>query len=111
MNSECFSHINSYRHATGTSLIPFNSSRRADSNEPSPDPSGRLTGELSPFPSTDSYRPVTALSLIPFDSSQRADSNEGLPDSIRPLVVELTSFLNLAARAPSTWNYSYRELQ
>ena len=63
------------------------------------------------FKPTDSYRHATALSHIPFDSSRRADSNKLPPDSIRQLVLELTSFLTLATRGSSTWNYTYIELQ
>ena len=36
----------SYRHATASSHIPFDSSQQADSNEGLPDPGGRLPGEL-----------------------------------------------------------------
>jgi len=38
-----------YKHATASSLIPLNSSRRAESNELSPDSGGPLAEELSPF--------------------------------------------------------------
>jgi len=38
-----------YKHATASSLIPLNSSRRAESDELSPDPGGPLAGEVSPF--------------------------------------------------------------
>jgi len=43
VNAEC------YKHATASSLIPLNPSRRAESNELSPDPGGPLAEELSPF--------------------------------------------------------------
>jgi len=38
-----------YKHATASSLIPLNSSRRAESHGLSPDPGGPLVGKLSPF--------------------------------------------------------------
>jgi len=38
-----------YKHATASSLIPLNPSRRAESNELSPDPGGTLAEVLSPF--------------------------------------------------------------
>ena len=38
-----------YKHATASSLIPLNSTRRAESNELSPGPSAPIAGELSPF--------------------------------------------------------------
>jgi len=38
-----------YKHATASSLTLLNISRRAESNELSPDPGGPLAGELSPF--------------------------------------------------------------
>ena len=44
-----FQSSDSYRHATASSHIPFNSSQRADSNEGLPDPGGRLPGELQFF--------------------------------------------------------------
>jgi len=38
-----------YKHATASGLIPLSPSRRAESNELSPDPGGPLAEELSPF--------------------------------------------------------------
>ena len=38
-----------YKHATASSLIPLNSSRRAESNEQYPGSDALLAGELSPF--------------------------------------------------------------
>ena len=38
-----------YKHATALSLIPLNSSRRAESNRLAPGSGGCLAGELSPF--------------------------------------------------------------
>ena len=43
-----FQSTDHYRHATGTSPTPFDSSQRAHCNEGFPDPGGRLHGEL-PF--------------------------------------------------------------
>ena len=49
INSECFSHTNDYRHATGKSLILFNASQRADSSESIPDSIRPLVVELLSF--------------------------------------------------------------
>jgi len=80
-------------HATASSLIPLNSSRRAECNEQSPGFGTPLAGELSPFLTADSYRDATALSHIPFDSSRSPDSNGTLADSIRLMAVVLPSSL------------------
>ena len=82
-----------YKDATASSLIPFNSSRRAESNGLSPDPGGPLAGELSSFEPADSYRHATASGITPFDSSRPVDSNGTPSDLIRALAVELSSSL------------------
>ena len=49
MSYHSFSPDDRYRHATASSLIPFDSSRPADSNGPLPGPGGPLADELSLF--------------------------------------------------------------
>ena len=49
MSYRSFSPADSYRHATTSSLIPFNSPRPADSNRPLPGPGGPPADELSLF--------------------------------------------------------------
>ena len=44
-----FHSTDSYKHATASSHIPFDSSQRADSNEGLPDPGRRQPGELPLF--------------------------------------------------------------
>ena len=44
-----FHSTGSYKHATDSSHIPFDSSQRADSNEGLPDPGGHQPGELPLF--------------------------------------------------------------
>jgi len=47
MSYQSFSPDDSYRHATTSSLIPFDSSRPADPNGPLPGPGGPLADEVS----------------------------------------------------------------
>jgi len=51
-----------YRHADTSGPIPFDSPRRADSNETLPDPGGHLPAEVSPF---FSLRNSTAMRTLP----------------------------------------------
>ena len=92
-----FHSSDSYRHATASSHIPFDSSLRADSNGLPPVPIRPLAIELSlslriSFTGSslpEGYRHAPASSPIPLNPSQRADSNEGLPDPSGHLPGEL----------------------
>jgi len=95
----------SYRHATASSPIPFDSSRPTDSNGALPDsirllavelPSGLYfwsrAGTFRLFPA-ECYMHATASGLIPMNPSRRAESNELSLSSGEPLAGELS--LNL----------------
>ena len=97
----------SYRHATDSSNIPFDSSRPADSNGGLPDSIRPLVVKLPSslyfvsrasilqFFTAECYKHVTASSFTPLNSSCQAEPNELPPDSGALLTGELSLFLTI----------------